>query len=372
MGPFLPSIKCRFVWKSKKLYFYWAVEKILICASYYRSECFGLLGVNGAGKTTTFKMMTGDEKISLGAAYVQGLNLKTDMTNVYHKIGYCPQFDALLDNLTGRENLKIFCLLRGVRPVNIKNISEDLGKTFGFTKHMDKKTKNYSGGNKRKLSAAIAVIGSPAIIYMDEPTTGMDPAARRHLWNIVCRLRDGGKSIVLTSHSMEECEALCTRLAVMVNGELKCIGSTQHLKNKFSKGRVLKLKVRRSIAPHSQLQPPYSESTLKMPVSDDDLRTPIAYESSSAVTPTGYDGRSKTALGRNDHNFRNGEISMEQLPGTPIPYSGSVDDIREPSRSVDSLCACHLLIYIYIYINILNCCHAAPIHPIGKLRRMLC
>ncbi|XP_032295539.1 phospholipid-transporting ATPase ABCA3 isoform X3 [Drosophila virilis] len=312
-----------------------AVNQVSLCVE--ESECFGLLGVNGAGKTTTFKMMTGDETISLGAAYVQGLNLKTDMTKVYDKIGYCPQFDALLDNLTGRENLKIFCLLRGVRPANIKSISEDLGKTFGFTKHMNKKTKNYSGGNKRKLSAAIAVIGSPAIIYMDEPTTGMDPAARRHLWNIVCRLRDGGKSIVLTSHSMEECEALCTRLAVMVNGELKCIGSTQHLKNKFSKGRVLKLKVRRSGAPRSQQQQPYKESMLKAPVSDEDLRTPLPYESSSAATPVAYDGRSRTSLGRNDNNFRNGEISMEQLPGTPIPYSGSIADILEASRSVDYL-----------------------------------
>ncbi|XP_064556074.1 phospholipid-transporting ATPase ABCA3 isoform X2 [Drosophila montana] len=308
-----------------------AVNQVSLCVE--ESECFGMLGVNGAGKTTTFKMMTGDETISLGTAYVQGLNLKKEMNKVYEKIGYCPQFDALLDNLTGRENLKIFCLLRGVQPENIKTISEDLAKTFGFTKHIDKRTKKYSGGNKRKLSAAIAVIGSPTIIYMDEPTTGMDPAARRHLWNIVCRLRDGGKSIVLTSHSMEECEALCTRLAVMVNGELKCIGSTQHLKNKFSKGRVLKLKVRRSTEPHSQLQKPYSESTVKMPVSDDNLMTPLAYEGSSAPTPIAHDGRSKTTLDRSDNNLGNAEISTELLPGTPIPYSASVADIRRTSSS---------------------------------------
>lgn len=191
-------------------------------------------------------MMTGDERITFGNAYVKGLNLTSEMNEIYKEIGYCPQFDALLDDLTGRETLKIFCLLKGIRKERINQISEELAKSFGFVKHLDKETKAYSGGNKRKLSTAIALIGSPSVIYLDEPTTGMDPAARRQLWNMVCRIRDSGKSIVLTSHSMEECEALCTRLAIMVNGEFKCIGSTQHLKNKFSKGLILKIKVKRN------------------------------------------------------------------------------------------------------------------------------
>lgn len=209
-----------------------------------RMECFGLLGVNGAGKTSTFKMLTGDEIISSGNAYVQGLSMKNKMNDIYTRIGYCPQFDALLDVLTGRQTLRIFCLLRGIPSSQIRFVSEDLAKSFEFSKHLDKQTRHYSGGNKRKLSAALALMGSPPVAYMDEPTTGMDPAARRSLWNMVCRVRDLGKSIVLTSHSMEECEALCTRLAIMVNGELKCIGSTQHLKNKYSKGIVLKIKLR--------------------------------------------------------------------------------------------------------------------------------
>ncbi|BFG01721.1 ATP-binding cassette sub-family A member 3 [Drosophila madeirensis] len=229
-----------------------AVNQVSLCVQ--EVECFGLLGVNGAGKTTTFKMMTGDEHISSGAAYVQGLSLESDMNSIYKMIGYCPQFDALLDDLTGREVLRIFCLLRGVQEGRIKQLSEDLAKSFGFMKHMDKRTAAYSGGNKRKLSTAIAVIGSPSVVYLDEPTTGMDPAARRQLWNMVCRIRDSGKSIVLTSHSMEECEALCTRLAIMVNGEFKCIGSTQHLKNKFSKGLILKIKVRRNVEALRQLR----------------------------------------------------------------------------------------------------------------------
>lgn len=184
-------------------------------------------------------MLIGDETISSGDAYVAGISLKTDLKEIYKDIGYCPQFDALLDELTGRETLRIFCMMRGIAPHKIEVLSLKLAKEFNFIKHIDKQVKQYSGGNKRKLSTAIALIGSPTVVYLDEPTTGMDPGAKRHLWGVMSRYRSAGKSIVLTSHSMEECEALCTRLAIMVNGEFKCLGSTQHLKNKFSKGYLL-------------------------------------------------------------------------------------------------------------------------------------
>uniref|UniRef100_A0A8D8MPF5 ATP-binding cassette sub-family A member 3 n=2 Tax=Culex pipiens TaxID=7175 RepID=A0A8D8MPF5_CULPI len=210
-----------------------------------RYECFGLLGLNGAGKTTTFKMMTGDESISSGEAWVEGISLQSSMDTVYQRIGYCPQFDALLGKLTGRETLKIYALLRGVRERDIQNVSLTLAEDLNFMKHLDKKTKEYSGGNKRKLSTALALMGNPSVVYLDEPTTGMDPGAKRQFWNMICKVRSSGKSIVLTSHSMEECEALCTRLAIMVNGEFKCLGSTQHLKNKFSEGFLLTVKVKR-------------------------------------------------------------------------------------------------------------------------------
>ncbi|KAL9700792.1 hypothetical protein quinque_004233 [Culex quinquefasciatus] len=218
-----------------------------------RYECFGLLGINGAGKTTTFKMMTGDVRFSSGAAWVEGISLQSSMGEVYQRIGYCPQFDALLDDLTGRETLRIYALLRGVRAEDIRGVTLTLAEDLNFLKHVDKKTKQYSGGNKRKLSTAIALMGNPSVVYLDEPTTGMDPGAKRQLWNVICKARSTGKSIVLTSHSMEECEALCTRLAIMVNGEFKCIGSTQHLKNKFSKGFLLMIKVKKVDDPKLQL-----------------------------------------------------------------------------------------------------------------------
>ncbi|XP_053672343.1 phospholipid-transporting ATPase ABCA3-like [Anopheles nili] len=221
-----------------------AVNKLSIGVRH--SECFGLLGINGAGKTSTFKMMTGDENITSGDAWVNGINLRTDMNRVHKQIGYCPQFDALLDDLTGRETLHIFALMRGVRRKEINGVSLTLAEELNFTKHLDKRTKAYSGGNKRKLSTALALMGNPSVVYLDEPTTGMDPGAKRQFWNVICKIRNSGKSIVLTSHSMEECEALCTRLAIMVNGEFKCLGSTQHLKNKFSEGFLLTVKTQRT------------------------------------------------------------------------------------------------------------------------------
>ncbi|CAO1386944.1 unnamed protein product [Diamesa serratosioi] len=213
-----------------------------LCLGVEGSECFGLLGINGAGKTSVFKMLTGDENISGGNAWVEGFSIKEQLNRVHQRIGYCPQFDALLDDLTGREILKIFSLLRGIPMKEMELIYTKLATELNLLKHLDKQAKSYSGGNKRKLSTALALIGDPALIFLDEPTSGMDPGAKRQLWNIINKTRNSGRSVVLTSHSMEECEALCTRIAIMVNGEFKCLGSTQHLKNKFSNGFILTVK----------------------------------------------------------------------------------------------------------------------------------
>lgn len=136
--------------------------EIILC----RNECFGLLGMNGAGKTSTFKMLTGDETISSGEAFVQGISLKTQKTKINKMIGYCPQFDALFEELTGSETLEIFALLRGVRRNDIPALSERLSNQLNFKKHINKKTREFSGGNKRKLSTALALIGNPAVIYL--------------------------------------------------------------------------------------------------------------------------------------------------------------------------------------------------------------
>lgn len=147
-----------------------AVDRLCLGINNY--ECFGLLGVNGAGKTTTFKMMTGEIRVTSGQAWVNGFNLITQMSAIRKVIGYCPQFDGLLENLTGRETIVMICLLRGLSHEESKATAEKLAKDFDFYRHIDKKIYQYSGGNKRKLSTALALIGDPQVIYLDEPTTG--------------------------------------------------------------------------------------------------------------------------------------------------------------------------------------------------------
>ncbi|XP_035035732.2 phospholipid-transporting ATPase ABCA3 [Hippoglossus stenolepis] len=218
-----------------------AVDRLSLAVG--KGECFGLLGFNGAGKTTTFKMLTGDESVTSGDAYIDGYSILRDIKKVQQRIGYCPQFDAVLDHMTGRETLSMYARLRGIPERYVSGCVENVLRSLLLEPHADKLIRSYSGGNKRKLSAGMALIGGPPVIFLDEPSTGMDPVARRLLWDSVTRTRESGKAIVITSHSMEECEALCTRLAVMVNGQMKCLGSPQHLKSKFGSGYTLLAKV---------------------------------------------------------------------------------------------------------------------------------
>ncbi|KAF3836109.1 hypothetical protein F7725_028667 [Dissostichus mawsoni] len=214
-------------------------------------QCFGLLGVNGAGKTTTFKMLTGDIDVTSGKASVAGHSILTNILDVHQNMGYCPQFDAIDELLTGREHLHLYARLRGVPESEISRVrrsycheinhlklhltvvAEWAIQKLGLSEYASQSAGTYSGGNKRKLSTAIAMIGCPALVLLDEPTTGMDPLSRRFLWNSIMSVIQDGRAVVLTSHSMEECEALCTRLAIMVNGSFKCLGTIQHLKYKL-------------------------------------------------------------------------------------------------------------------------------------------
>uniref|UniRef100_A0A9L0RWX1 ATP-binding cassette sub-family A member 2 n=1 Tax=Equus caballus TaxID=9796 RepID=A0A9L0RWX1_HORSE len=232
------------VYKSRKIGRILAVDRL--CLGVRPGECFGLLGVNGAGKTSTFKMLTGDESTTGGEAFVNGHSVLKELLQVQQSLGYCPQFDALFDELTAREHLQLYTRLRGIPWKDEARVVKWALEKLELTKYADKPAGTYSGGNKRKLSTAIALIGYPAFIFLDEPTTGMDPKARRFLWNLILDLIKTGRSVVLTSHSMEECEALCTRLAIMVNGRLRCLGSIQHLKNRFGDGYMITVRTKSS------------------------------------------------------------------------------------------------------------------------------
>ncbi|XP_048415909.1 phospholipid-transporting ATPase ABCA1-like [Stegostoma tigrinum] len=218
-----------------------AVDRL--CVGIPPGECFGLLGINGAGKTSTFKMLTGDTDVSSGEAFLDGYSILSNIQDVHQNMGYCPQFDAVNKLLTGREHVEFYSRLRGIPEHEVAKVTEWAVKKLGLSRYADRPSGTYSGGNKRKLSTAIALIGCPPVIFLDEPTTGMDPKARRFLWNCILSVIREGRSVVLTSHSMEECEALCTRMAIMVNGRFRCLGSVQHLKSRFGDGYTIILRM---------------------------------------------------------------------------------------------------------------------------------
>ncbi|XP_012921244.1 ATP-binding cassette sub-family A member 7 [Heterocephalus glaber] len=205
--------------------------------------CFGLLGVNGAGKTSTFRMVSGDTLPSGGEAVLAGHSVAQEPAAAHRRMGYCPQSDAIFELLTGREHLELFARLRGVPEAQVVQTARAGLARLGLPQYADRPAGTYSGGNKRKLATAVALVGDPAVVFLDEPTTGMDPSARRFLWNSLLAVVREGRAVVLTSHSMEECEVLCTRLAIMVNGRFRCLGSAQHLKSRFGAGHTLTLRV---------------------------------------------------------------------------------------------------------------------------------
>ncbi|ETL35618.1 hypothetical protein L916_12275 [Phytophthora nicotianae] len=210
-----------------------------------RGECFGFLGINGAGKTTTMKMLTGDVIPTQGSATLGGFDILTQQADVRRQIGYCPQFDALFDLLSVREHLELFGAIKGVPISQLDAVVQDKILQLNLSDFEHKLAGSLSGGNKRKLSVAIAMIGNPAIIFLDEPSTGIDPVSRRFMWDVIADISTRGKesTIVLTTHSMEECEALCSTVGIMVGGRLRCLGSVQHLKSRFGDGLMIDVKL---------------------------------------------------------------------------------------------------------------------------------
>jgi len=206
-----------------------------------RGEVFGYLGVNGAGKTTTLACLTGERSMTAGEAFINGISVD-HQTATRRFVGYCPQFDALFPLLTGREHLSFYGRIKGLYGAELRKQVAMLLEVLSLTKYQDRRAGTYSGGNRRKLSVAVAMIGNPPIVFLDEPSTGMDPMARRSMWDFI-RQTMRGRCVILTTHSMEECEALCHRLCIMTHGQLRCLGTPQHLKSKFGHGFQLDLDI---------------------------------------------------------------------------------------------------------------------------------
>jgi len=206
---------------------------------------FALLGINGAGKSSTFKMLSGDIVPTEGGALVAGYDVVDEQMSVRRLLGYCPQFDALLDLLTVREHLELYGRIKSVPEDKLEEMVQEKMRQMDIVQYENVQSHALSGGNKRKLSVAVALIGDPPLILLDECTTGVDPVARRKLWEVIqdVTARQRICSIVICTHSMEEAEALSNSLTIMVSGRLKCIGSTQHIKNRFGKAYMAEIRM---------------------------------------------------------------------------------------------------------------------------------
>lgn len=189
-----------------------------------KGEVFGILGPNGAGKTTTLEMIEGIKPITSGTAMLNGVDVANDPRAVKEMIGVQLQSSSFFDNLSLTELLKVFSDLYSVR----RNAHELL-KEVGLTDKAKAKVKDLSGGQRQRFSIAAALVNDPVALFLDEPTTGLDPQARRNIWELVKDIQAKGKTIILTSHYMDEAEYLCDRIAIMDGGKIIALDTPQKL-----------------------------------------------------------------------------------------------------------------------------------------------
>lgn len=196
-----------------------------------QGELFSLLGVNGAGKTTTIKMLSCLTAPTEGDAFLEGSSIVTDTRRVKEIIGVSPQETAVAPNLTVKENLNLMCGVHGFTKAKREEKTAELSGQLGLDSVLKRKAGKLSGGWQRRLSIAMALISEPRILFLDEPTLGLDVIARSDLWDVIRALK-GKITIILTTHYMEEAEALSDRIGIMKDGRLLTVGTAEELKNK--------------------------------------------------------------------------------------------------------------------------------------------
>ena len=201
-----------------------------------KGSIFALLGSNGAGKTTIIKILTTLLKQDSGSATVNGFDVASKPEDVRRSISLTGQFAAVDEMLTGRENLVMIARLRHLH--DPRQVAEDMLKRFGLTDAADRRVSTYSGGMRRRLDLAMSLVGKPRLIFLDEPTNGLDPEARIEVWKIVKELAEGGTTVFLTTQYLEEAEQLADRIAILHEGRIIANGTLEDLKKLFPPSKV--------------------------------------------------------------------------------------------------------------------------------------
>ncbi|KAF8939132.1 ATP-binding cassette sub- A member 1 [Haplosporangium gracile] len=307
-----------------------------LCLTLQEGKLLALLGQNGAGKSTTMNMLSGLTRSTGGDATFYGLSMNSEMAEIRSMMGVCPQHDILFDDLTAEEHIRLYAGLKNVPKEEIPRLTEERLNAVRLWNVKDKLSHTYSGGMKRRLSMVISTLGDPKIIFLDEPTTGMDPTNRRHVWSFIEKFKQG-RIIILTTHSMEEADILGDRICVMAHGRLRAIGNSIHLKNKFGAGYRISLMTDPANTEYVKSQ---IESRVPGCILKDDSAGALLYQfpptsmssipglvkwletvdggTSSSVRPAG------SAQGSNANSGRN----------TPLPLSSSENQISAAPGSV--------------------------------------
>ena len=198
-----------------------------------KGELFGLLGPNGAGKTTTINVLCGLLKPTSGSAAVGGFDVQRETAKVKELIGVCPQDTPVYSYLTGRENAEFFGNLHAVPKEKLKENVDALLQRLGLLEDSKRRVGKYSGGMKRRLNLIIALVHDPEIAFLDEPTVAMDPQSRHAVWDFIRDLKKNGKTVILTTHYMEEAETLCDRVGIIDHGKLIALGAPTNLMHEY-------------------------------------------------------------------------------------------------------------------------------------------
>jgi len=208
-------------------------------------QMLGLLGPNGAGKTTAVKILAGSHPATSGDALVCSHNVETDPSGVFRSLGNCPQFEVVWPHVTVYNHLLFYARLKGLPGRNVKGAMRKLAEVVGLgsTKVLHRQARHLSGGMRRRLAIAIALIGAPDVVLLDEPTTGLDPMTRHNIWDLIRAFSDTKRSFIITTHMMTEADTLCDRIAIMARGTLRVVGTQQRLKDRFGNGYTLVLTV---------------------------------------------------------------------------------------------------------------------------------
>lgn len=201
-----------------------------------QGETFALLGSNGAGKTTMIKIMATLLKADTGSVVINGFDIEKNPVGIRSSISLTGQFAAIDEILTGRENLQMIAKLRHLK--NPNSIADELINRFGMSEAADRRVSTYSGGMKRRIDIAMSLVGNPKIIFLDEPTTGLDPEARLEVWKIVKELTNSGTTVFLTTQYLEEAEQLADKIAILHGGKIIALDTLEGLKKLFPPAKV--------------------------------------------------------------------------------------------------------------------------------------